>query len=360
MAARASASVEDPRAAVTAPRAVAAPRGSRERPVPGLSLHRGPDGVWRRFGPVDELLRITGPDAPVAAVVAWLQGGAREHPGDAILDTARALGLLEPEPLPAPVATRVAVVGGGPVARELRRLLEAQGWRVEARTRVAQAAHPDAANPPTADEPTSDGRAAADAAAADADGHGATDADPDGDARAADPDGLATADVVVVVDELQRDAAWSALDARLTAAGTPWHRAFREGRRWVVGPFWTGPGAASYRDYRVRRLAADAQPDELEARWRAADATPSADDPETTRPEGPDHSGRPARPAATLGGPDDADPFAAVVAAWIAHDLAAQRDGRPVPGQDAEVLLDPETGSVERHPVLALPPAPTA
>lgn len=288
MAARESGTTADPRAAAAAAVAAEDPSVPRvaERLVDGVGLHRGPDGAWRRFGPVDALQRVTGSDAPVAALADRLaEAPGPELPPD-LLATARALGMLES--VPAPRAPRVELQADGPVADALIGLLEAEGFVV-------------------------------------------TTADP-GEREEAEG---AAADVVVVVADAQRDAEWRALDARLVAAGVPWHRAAREGRRWSVGPFWTAPGDASYADHRVRRLAADPQPDELAARWAAHDTAPPR--PAT------------ATPAA-----------AATVAARLTIDLVAWRDGTRAPGVDLEALLDPAAGTVERHPVLALPPGPAA
>jgi hypothetical protein len=284
VAARPSAPVEDPRAAVAAPVAAAVPRRATERVVDGVGLHRGPDGAWRRTGPVEELLRITGPDEPVAAVADWLTRGAPSDAPDGVLEVARALGLLTPATPQA--CGPVAIVGSGPVADETRRVLAAEGLDVRA---------------------------------------------------GSDAERLGPAGVVVVVDPVQRDAAWQELDVRLRAAGVPWHRAFRDGRRWVVGPFWTGPGDAGYVDHRIRRLAADPHPDELEARWRA--------DPPVLPLAPPTGSGTHA--------------VAAIMAGWLAADVVALDAGARPAGVDTEVLLDPVTGVVERHPVLAVPPGPT-
>jgi hypothetical protein len=289
MAARESGTIADPRAAAMACGDPSAADGGAERLVDGVRLHRGPDGAWRRFGPVEDLQRITGPDAPIAALAGWLERAAGGDLPPELAPTARALGMLEPAPDPR--APRVGLHADGPVGSALRAILRAEGFAVSPR-----------------EVPT---------------GGGTPDPDPAG------------VDVVVVVADVQRDAQWRALDARLVAARVPWHRAFREGRRWSVGPFWTAPGDASYADHRIRRLAADPQPDELAARWAAHDAAP-------TRPG-------PATPST-----------AAAVAARLATDLVAWRDGRRAPGVDVEARLDPVLGTVEPHPVLALPPGPSA
>ncbi len=143
------------------------------------------------------------------------------------------------------------------------------------------------------------------------------------------------ADVWLVGAAFQTDARFRALDRDAVTHGVAWHRAFREGDRWSIGPFSCGAGTATYEDYRIRRLSADAQPQELEQRWAWFDRLPAnvVDPPSAIE--------------------------AALIAALMLRDVAALAAGATPPGASAEWLLDPKTGTLDRHPVLPLPIAPT-
>ncbi len=65
------------------------------------------------------------------------------------------------------------------------------------------------------------------------------------------------------------DEAWTELDEQCSARGVAWHRCWSEGHTMWVGPFSVPGLSASYRDLRLRRLAASSWPDELEASWRS-------------------------------------------------------------------------------------------
>ncbi|MCD0453499.1 hypothetical protein LO762_30585 [Actinocorallia sp. API 0066] len=127
------------------------------------------------------------------------------------------------------------------------------------------------------------------------------------------------------------DRRWAAVEEEVVRAGVAWHRVYGEGRRWYVGPFWTGEGDAGYGDVRVRRLAASPWPEQLAAYWRWLD--------DGGRPE-PDPVGAPGAVAA---------------AAFVVADLVALRAGRVPPGRNVQVGIDLTEGVVRRHPVLPVP-----
>lgn len=143
--------------------------------------------------------------------------------------------------------------------------------------------------------------------------------------------------VVVGVARWLPDSRWRRLDAWAADQGLPSHRLHAEGRRWYVGPFWV-PAAdgqhprAGYEDLRIRRLAASPCPDDLQRLWAWLDSA--------HQPAGAD---------------DLSAPCVEDAARLIATDVTAWFTGRPAPGEDTQVGLDPESGAQRRHPVLAVP-----
>ncbi|SDH11790.1 hypothetical protein SAMN05421505_111189 [Sinosporangium album] len=144
----------------------------------------------------------------------------------------------------------------------------------------------------------------------------------------AEPSGVAA---LVVVTACLRDTRLLEIDGLCRTRGLPWHLGYAEGRRWYTGPFHTSPGTASYRDLRLRRLAASPWPRELAAHWAWLDrgGVPHPD------------------PAAPIG--------AHLAAAFIAADLRAHLHGETPYGVGLQIGADPVTGEIRRHPVLPVP-----
>lgn len=143
-------------------------------------------------------------------------------------------------------------------------------------------------------------------------------------------------DLVVACAGWLPDRRWRAIDAACAATRTPWHRTYVEGTRAVVGPFTAPGGTASYEDTRARLLAATGDVHELLSFWAHLDAG----------------AGVPPVPWADLGGPGGA----AMIAGLVAVDVLAALTGGTVPSEGAQLVVDPATATVERHPVLPLPP----
>lgn len=138
-------------------------------------------------------------------------------------------------------------------------------------------------------------------------------------------------DAVVAVGRWLPDADWRRLDAWSAAADVAWHRVHAEGRRWYVGPF-TIPGLTpSYEDLRLRRLAASDWPEDLLAMWAWLDGGGAPAD------------GHGPRVGAVL------------AAALVVADVMAHLGGALVPGAHVQVGIDAATGTIRRHPVLAVP-----
>ena len=146
------------------------------------------------------------------------------------------------------------------------------------------------------------------------------------------PASLARIDCAVAASGWLPDALWTELDERCEAAGTPWHRAYLEGPRCFIGPL-TIPGvSASYRDLRLRRIAASPWPEELQAHWRALD----------------DNSG-----IGTVDWP--AYPALVAAASALASDVLTYLAGGQAPGAIGQVEFDATTWLWHTHPVLPIP-----
>lgn len=271
--------------------------------VPGTHLFRAPDGDrWFLAHADGSFTRLRGPGTALAALQAELHGGPAATAvspdlRDGLHAGLRERGLLTGHGHPAPRRLRVRVLGGGPTAAAVRTLF----------TSVAE-----------------------------------VDADPVGGDVALTPD--ATIDPDTDVDVLVTCASWlpdrlfRAIDDRVTATGTPWHRVHGDGTELAVGPFQL-PGGVRYRDWRGRRLAASTTPEELAAFWHHLDTTPLLPPPAT-------------EPA-----------LAAVAAGVLVDDVLrwwATRH-RPAGAVEQVVRRDPRGGvRIDHHPVLPLPVSPGA
>ncbi|WP_218040901.1 YcaO-like family protein [Acrocarpospora macrocephala] len=176
------------------------------RLAPGHHLHPGPDGVWRQHAPDG---RVTLVNAPDALMRAFARG---ELPDDEeLLRAFEDRGLLVRE-TPVEPSGVVHVVGYGPVADQVERLLEQQ-------VKVVRG-----------------------------------------------PLG-GTPDMVVACAGWLPDAEWLEIDRWCLERGVPWHRCHVEGLR-----LFAGPCGVPYTDVRARRLAASGLPGELVAHWAYLDA----------------------------------------------------------------------------------------
>jgi hypothetical protein len=211
------------------------------RLVPGYLLYRVAPGDWRCVSPQLDFLRISGPEDALQTVSAsLLASGPEAGPLDG--DAATLLGMLaergavrraEEAPvvgsrhervvadLPEPVTGKIGIVGSGPVADALLRILGDRCIVVP--------------GPP-------DGGAASSVSA------------------------------LVVCSSQMRDSEWIVMDRLCQGTGTAWHRAFVEGGSLIVGPFSAGGETVSYRDYRARRRAAAATVEELDSLWNHLDS----------------------------------------------------------------------------------------
>lgn len=209
------------------------------RLVPGYLLYRVAPGDWRCVSPQLDFLRISGPEDALQAVRASLlapQAGPLDGDAAALLGMLVERGAVraEGEPpvvgsqhecvvgdLPEPDAGKIGIVGSGPVADALVRILG---------DRCVVLPSP-----------------------------------PDGGAAS-------SASALVVCSPQMRDSEWTALDRLCQSTGTAWHRAFVEGDSLIVGPFSAGGETVSYRDYRARRRAAAATVEELDSLWNHLDS----------------------------------------------------------------------------------------
>lgn len=136
------------------------------------------------------------------------------------------------------------------------------------------------------------------------------------------------------------DSRWLATDEVLRSAQAPWHRCHAEGRCWVIGPITVPGRTATYSDTRSRILAAARRADELAGHWSYLDAGVCL----------------PPVPELSAGA-------VAVIAGLMVADILAVLAGEPVPSEGYQLIFDPRTSELARHPVLPLPPvwsSPTA
>lgn len=146
------------------------------------------------------------------------------------------------------------------------------------------------------------------------------------------PGALACFDAAISCAGWLPDAHWQQVDQWCHAADVPWHRCYAEGRLFYLGPLLVPGHTPGYADTRARRLAAAGLPDELRELWAYLDE------------EGP-----------VLPVPwPDAGAVAALAGLLVA-DVLAHLSGRPVPGGDHELEMDPATMDITRRAVLPLP-----
>jgi hypothetical protein len=210
--------------------------------VPGHLLYPVAPGDWRCVSPELAFLRISGPEDALQAVRASLAAsgqGAAPLDGDA----ATLLGMLvehgavrraeaeapadgseheyEVGGLPQTAGKKIGILGSGPVAEALLRVLGDRCTVIPG--------------------PLDEGAAS-------------------------------TVSALVVCSPQMRDSEWTAVDVLCQRTGTAWHRAFVEGGSLIVGPFSAGGATVSYHDYRARRRAAAATVEELDRLWNHLDS----------------------------------------------------------------------------------------
>lgn len=148
-----------------------------------------------------------------------------------------------------------------------------------------------------------------------------------------DEDVVRRSAVVVSVAGWLPDAHWRQVDAWCRRYETAWHMTYLEAADIVVGPMFLPGRTASYLDTRGRRLAASGTAGELRAFWAYLD--------------GPD-------PKPPVPWPSPAG--AAVVGGLVANDVVAFLRNEPVPSDSHQLVVDLANATIERHPVLPLPP----
>ena len=262
----------------------------------GAHVFQEAEDRWILCTPEEDFVRISLPTEVATSFKAILQGTrdtASDFVGEGelgeVLDAFHAEGLLQEhssdEPSEAPTPPRILVIGENPLSRSITKLLIASGATVESIPMPVL-----------------------------------------------DPSSLAQVDCAVAASGWLPDALWTELDAQCEATGTPWHRAYLEGARLFIGPLTIPHVSASYRDLRLRRIAASPWPEELQAHWRALD----------------DNSGI---------GTVDWPPYPALVAAASAltSDVLTYLAEGQAPGTIGQVEFDATTWLWHTHPVLPIP-----
>jgi hypothetical protein len=153
------------------------------------------------------------------------------------------------------------------------------------------------------------------------------------DVRRADGATIEGLDLLVSCAGWLPDTSWQTLDDACRRQGMPWHTTYAEGDTIVVGPLSVPGRTAGYRDVRGRRLAAAAFPDELLGLWAYL-----GDGDQPTPPVPPVDTAT-----------------AAVVAGFVAADVAALLAGRSWPSEGYQLVVVPGRAEVRRHRVLPLP-----
>ncbi|RZQ64719.1 hypothetical protein [Amycolatopsis suaedae] len=143
-----------------------------------------------------------------------------------------------------------------------------------------------------------------------------------------DEGAVAATDVLVSVADWLPDAHWQQVDRWCRDHGVAWHRCHAEDTGFAIGPFYLPGRTASYADTRGRRLAASPVADELLAQWAYLDSGPT---PPVRWPRG------------------------GLPVALLIEDVLAHLAGEPVPSHGHQLVADPATARVTRHPVLPLP-----
>ena len=262
----------------------------------GAHVFQEAEDLWILCTPEEDFVRISLPSEMSPSFKAILQGVrapasdfVRESELGEVLDAFYAEGLLQEQtsagPAEAPPPPRILVIGENPLARSIANLFLASGATVESIPR-----------------PTFN------------------------------PSSLTQVDCAVAASGWLPDKLWTELDEQYEAAGTPWHRVYLEGPRLFIGPLTIPWVSASYRDLRLRRIAASPWPEELQAHWRALD----------------NNSG-----IGTVDWP--AYPALVAAASALASDVLTYLAGGQPPGAIGQVEFDATTWSWHTHPVLPIP-----
>ena len=262
----------------------------------GAHVFQEAEDRWILCTPEEEFVRISLPPEVSPSFKAVLQGVrapvsdfVREGELGEVLDAFYAEGLLQEQtpdgPTEAPAPPRILVIGENPLARSIANLFLSSGAMVESISTTTL-----------------------------------------------NLSSLAQVDCAVAASGWLPDALWTELDEQYEAAGTPWHRVYLEGPRLFIGPLTIPRVSASYRDLRMRRIAASPWPEELQAHWRALD----------------DNSG-----IGTVDWP--AYPALVAAASALACDVLTYLAGGHAPGAIGQVEFDATTWFWHTHPVLPIP-----
>ncbi|GAA1017942.1 hypothetical protein Aple_026770 [Acrocarpospora pleiomorpha] len=267
--------------------------------APGHHLYLGPDGAWRSCDEHERFARLSGPAALLERMRDQAYQGGNDQELEPLAAVLRERGVLAMVPEVAERELRVCVSGDGPVALHVARLLEGVVTVL-------------------------------------------VDGDPD------------AADVLVACAGWLPDERWQRIDA----VGRVWHRCHVEGTRLVLGPMTVPGRTASYRDLRGRRLAAAPLPDELAGLWSYLDAGATDAGATDAGATGVGAMGVGAAGAVSL--PPVPWPnvgAVALAAGLLVNDVLTWRaTGLPASGS-YQLVVDPATGGLDRHPVLPLPVA---
>ncbi len=265
--------------------------------APGHHLYRGPDQRWRYSAPDDMFVRVDGDDR-LLETLQRLEHTDRPDGSDQAGDAPPDGDVESLDRMRTALTERGVLAGAEDPAAEPGR-----AWRVRVLGRG-----------PVADTL----------------GRLLGDADRTGD-MPCDETTVATCELLISCATWLPDRDWQQIDDWCRRHGTLWHRCHWEGTELVIGPLSVPGVTASYRDTRGRRLAAAGLPDELLAHWAYLDSD-----------------------APTPAAPGDVT-AAAVAAGLIAADVQAVRDGRPAPSAGHQLVFDPSSARLTRHPVLPLP-----
>jgi hypothetical protein len=269
-----------------------------QRLDPAAAFFEGPEGAWLVLLPDGTFISVEVTEPQRRELLPVLDGqqsavDALRHSADPdavreLIDAFAEHGLLVPVlPLPTaapPTAARVVVEGETPVAGAVSDLLRRCGVAVDARASVTSAAVG------------------------------------------------AGSDLLISCAGWLPDHHWRALDRERRDAPFRWLTCFAEGRRVFIGPAAVDEQSVGYEDVRDRRLAAAANPPELEAYWRYLDAGERLPPVPWPGPEG-----------------------VALIAAIIVADALALLRGEPPISDGNQLEVEPATLTVVRHPVLPVP-----
>ncbi len=303
---------------------------NRHRLAPGHHVFETPDEGWLLYEPSGAFVRLHAPAEALRALTARLRGDDRSDVSEAVVEDLlarfEARGAIERQPIgrdtpgrsslgeatshrdvgamgdPA-IATKateegsrcVRIVGSGPIAVALGRLLEGEdGLEIAACRDDADLAETESPATFVSDE----------------------------------------ADLVIVCAGWLQDASWQALDEQARQHSIAWHSCYAEGDRFYLGPLWSpdDPTTVSYRDVRARRLASAPFPEGLEGYWRHLDERLCA-----TPVRWPNAGG------------------VAQLAGALAADVTAWARGETPPSHGHQLAFAPTSGIWTRHPVLPVP-----